>query len=94
MEDLALYFDASLGLAESVSVGGVNTRAIFEDNTQIELGEVLIAAPTALVVAAQVPAVAEGQPVVRGAITYRIRQVLPEATDASLVRLVLAKEAA
>jgi hypothetical protein len=32
--------------------------------------------------------------VVRGAISYRIRQVLPEATDAALVRLVLAKESA
>lgn len=94
MEDLALYFDASLGLAESVSVGGVSTLAIFEDNTQIELGEVIVSAPTALVIAAQVPAAAEGQAVVRGTVTYRIRRVLPEATDAALVRLVLAKESA
>ena len=89
-EDLAAYFNEA-EFAESVVIGGVTCSAIFDDSTEVVLGEVLTRAPTLLLPTAIAPAAAEGTAcTVRGA-GYRVRQVQLVPPDASLKRLVLTR---
>lgn len=90
-EDVALYFDASLGVAEGVTLAGLPVSGIFEEATELNGGDVITVAPTLLLQASAAPAAAEGQPLVRGARSYTVRQVLPEPLDSALIRLVLAR---
>lgn len=92
LEEAALYFDASLGMAEGVVLNGESVSGIFEASTELDQGDVITTAPTFLMLAGG--AVAEGQSVVRGLVTYKVRQVLPEPPDGVLQRLVLARVSA
>ena len=88
VEDLSLFFT---DFAETVTVNAVQVQAIFDDGAGVVLGEVIAGAPALLLPASSAPAAAEGQTCVVRTIAYRIRQVLPQAPDAALVLLVLAK---
>lgn len=84
-EDLSVYF-ADFG--ESVTVGGVAARGIFDQATELSLGDMLVTAP-ALLVQASVAAQEGTACTVRGA-AYTVRQVLAVPPDGALRQLVLA----
>jgi hypothetical protein len=88
-EDLSVFFALGDGMAESVVVGGVLVNAIFDQATELVLGEVLGTYPTLLLPAASVPAAVDGTACTVRATAYTVRQVLAEAPDGALVRLVL-----
>jgi len=90
VEDLSLFMGTA-GFAETVTVQGTATAAVFDTASDLAFGDVIGAAPTLLLPASAVPAVAEGGAcTVRGA-GYRVRQVLAEPPDGAFVRLVLVR---
>lgn len=89
-EDLGVFFN-SAEFADAVVVGGLTVSAVFDAESQVALGEVVILAPTLLLPAATAPAAADGTVCVVRGLNYRVRQVLLEPPDGVLKRLVLAK---
>jgi hypothetical protein len=91
-EDVSLYLDPSLGCSESGStLAGVAVVGIFDSSAEITQGEAITLAPTFLLASSTAPSAAEGQTLIRSAISYKVRQVLREPPDGALTRLVLAR---
>lgn len=86
LEDLAPYF-ADFG--EVVTVNAVSARAIFNNASEVVLGDVLTTAPT-LELPAAVLAAAGQACVVRG-VSYTVRQVIDLPPDGVIRQLVLAR---
>lgn len=86
VEDLAPFF-ADFG--EAVTVNAVAARAIFNNASEVVLGDVLTTAPT-LELPATVAAAAGQACVVRG-VAYTVRQVVDLPPDGVLRQLVLAR---
>lgn len=85
-DDLA---DMLQELGEDLTLSSVPVRGIFD-----AAGEVVVDGVVVIPATAQVPAsagAASGQVLVRGATSYRVRQVLPVGPDGLLYRLVLAR---
>lgn len=76
-------------LGEPLTLDGNAITGIFDVAGEVVLGGVLSTETTALVPASASPA--QGQVLVRGATSYKVRHVLPEPPDGLLVRLVLAR---
>jgi hypothetical protein len=91
LEDTSLYFDASLGMGEPATLAGVAVVGIFDAYAEIVQGEAITLAPTFLLLAAGNSTAAEGQTLARNGSNYRVRQVLPEPPDGTLLRLVLVR---
>lgn len=76
-------------LGEPLTLNGQAVTGLFD-----VAGEVVIEGVLTLATTARVPAeagAATGHTLLRGATSYRVRQVLPEPPDGALHRLVLAK---
>ena len=74
------------------TLAGADVRAIVDAQTDAFGGDVLSDAPSALVLAADAPAAAQGQPFVAAdASTYAVRQVIKAPPDGAVLRLVLAE---
>lgn len=93
-EDLSPFFDAVNGFAEAVTYQGTSEIAVIFDNAfaQIDLGGsgVESTRPACLARAADVPNVAHGHTLKRGATTYHVVEVQPDGTG--MVLLVLEKQ--
>lgn len=76
-------------LGEPLTLNGQAVTGLFDVAGEIVLEGVLTVATTARVPAAA--GATQGQTLLRGATSYRVRQVLPEPPDGALHRLVLAK---
>lgn len=86
MDDLDAYFNL---LGEDLQLAGVPVRGIFSAQ-----GEVVVDGFATSAVTAELPAssaATAGQTLVRGALSYRVRQVLPQPPDGAILLLVLAK---
>jgi len=88
-EDLAAFYDVAHGDAELVTVQGVQTPAIFNVQSEVLLGEMLVVAPL-LRLPATVVAADGGACTVRGQ-AYVIRQAQLLPPDGVEQLLVLAK---
>lgn len=86
MDDVAAYFDL---LGQPCTLAGTPLNAIVSEAGAVELDGVVVIGPTAEVPAAANAAI--GQQLVRGSVTYTVRQVLPQPPDAAIHLLVLAK---
>lgn len=86
VEDLAPFF-ADFG--EAVTVNAVAVRAIFDQASEVVLGDVMTQAPS-LHLPASVAA-APGQVCVVRGVSYTVRQVLDQPPDAATRLLVLAR---
>jgi hypothetical protein len=76
-------------LGEPLTLAGQPLTGLFDVAGEVVLDGVLTTATTARVPASA--GAAQGQTLLRGATSYRVRQVLPEPPDGALHRLVLAK---
>jgi hypothetical protein len=72
-------------------LNGVTVRGIFDTEAVNVFGEVISQEPSLQVAANSVCGVSAGQTLVRGHVSYVVRQILPEAPDGELVRLILAR---
>jgi hypothetical protein len=88
-EDLAAFYDVANGDAELVLVQGLQTPAIFNVQSEVLLGEMLVLSPT-LRLPASVAAADGGACTVRGQ-AYVIRQAQLIPPDGAEQLLVLAK---
>lgn len=88
-EDLAAFYDVTDGDADLVAVQGVQTPALFENASQVVLGEMLVTAPT-LRLPATVAAAEGGACLVRG-VAYTVRQVQALPPDGREQLLVLVR---
>lgn len=88
-EDLAAFYDVANGDAELVQVQGLQTPALFNLQSEVLLGELLVVAPS-LRLPASVPAADGGACTVRGQ-AYVIRQAQLLPPDGVEQLLVLAK---
>ena len=86
VEDLTIFF-ADFG--EAVTVQGAAVVGIFNSASELQLGDMLTAAPS-LELPATVTAAEGGAVVVRG-VSYVIRQVVDQPPDGVLRLLVLAR---
>lgn len=77
--------------AELVVVNGLAVQAIFDQSTEVALGEVFTLGPSLRLPASAVPGVAEGQACTVRSAAYQIREVLQLPPDGALLRLVLAR---
>lgn len=91
IEDLSPLFAAGMPGIEPVRINGVDLTAMVDRGSQVLDGGLLLTELSLLLPAAWVPAAAEGQAVLIGAVPHRIRQVLDEPPDGHLRRLILAK---
>lgn len=89
-EDLSAFFDVDHGDATPCTVQGVAAAGIYDEATELALGEALVVAPT-LLLPATVVAAEGGAVTVSGRGSYRVRQVLKLPPDGALQRLVLAR---
>lgn len=77
---------------QSCTLAGAPLQAIVDAATDVFGGDVLSDAPSALVLAADAPAAAQGQTFVAAdATTYAVRQVIKVPPDGAVLRLVLAE---
>ena len=88
-EDLQAFYMVADGDAIMVTVLGVQTPALFDNATQVALGEMIVLAP-ALRLPATVAAAEGGACTVQG-VDYIIRQVLALPPDGREQQLVLAQ---
>lgn len=89
-----MQFDADLpamlaDLGEPLTLAGQPINGLFDVDGEVVLDGIASAATTATVLAAE--GAQRGQALVRGAVSYVVRHVLPEPPDGALHRLVLAK---
>lgn len=93
-EDLTVFFDTANGFAETVTYQGTHIDVIFDDafvNIGVgQFGGVESRKPACLAREADVPSVAHGHTVKRGAVTYHVIGVEPDGTGVTL--LVLEKQ--
>ena len=86
MDDLDAYFSL---MGEDLQLAGLPVRGIFSQQGEVVLEGFQTSATTA-----ELPAssnAAQGQTLVRGGLSYRVRQVLPQPPDGAILLLVLAK---
>lgn len=76
-------------LGEQLTLAGQPVMGLFDVAGEVVLEGVVTTATTALVLANA--NVAEGQTLIRSAVVYRVRRVLPEPPDGQLHRLVLVR---
>lgn len=76
-------------LGENLTLAGVPVLGIFDQQGEVLLDGVVTLATTARVLASA--GATTGQTLLRGATSYRVRQVLPEPPDGALHLLVLAR---
>lgn len=88
-EDLTSFYDTVNGDAELVTVAGIQVAAIFDNASEVVLGDAVVRAPT-LRLPATVAAAEGNACTVRGA-PYRVRQVIELPPDAVERLLVLAR---
>jgi hypothetical protein len=90
-DDAALYMDESLGFAEGVTLAGVAQTGIFDLAQETLLDDVISTTPAFTATTAALSGAASGQLLVRGGVTYKVRQVLQLPPDAAHTRLILAR---
>jgi hypothetical protein len=88
-DDLAAFYDVTAGDAELVTVQGVSVAALFDSASEVQLGEMVVRAPT-LRLPATVAAAGGGACTVRG-LGYTIRTVQALPPDGRENLLVLAR---
>ncbi len=86
MDDLDAYFNL---LGEDLQLAGSPVRGIFSQQGEVVLDGFQTTATTAEVSAEA--AAAQGQTLVRGSLSYKVRQVLPQPPDGAVHLLVLGK---
>lgn len=76
-------------LGEPLTLAGAPVQGLFDVAGEVVLDGMVSNAPSALVAATA--GASTGQTLVRGGVSYRVRQVLPRAPDGRVHLLVLAK---
>lgn len=91
LDDVSLYVDPGLGFAEPVTLAGAAKTGIFDAAAEILLDDVISTAPAFTARSDDLTGAAAGQTLVRGAASYKVRQVLALPPDGAMTRLVLAR---
>lgn len=94
-EDLSPFFDAVNGFAEAVTYQGTSQIDVIFDDAFVnvgvgQIGGVESRKPACLAIEADVPNVAHGHTILRGAVTYHVIGIEPDGTGVTL--LVLEKQ--
>lgn len=90
-DDLSLYVDTTLGLAESVTLAGAVKAGLFDVASEIVVDGVVGTAPAFVGLTSDLTSAASGQTLVRSAVNYTVRQVLKLPPDGEMTQLVLAR---
>lgn len=88
LDDTAAYVE---NFGEAVTLNGAAKSGIFSVQGEVVLDGVITTAPVFEAPTADIPAAAQGQNLVREAVTYRVRQVLLLPPDGAMTQLVLAR---
>lgn len=91
LDDLALYVDSDLGFAETVTLAGSARSGLFDVASELLADGIVSTAPAFTGRTSDLAAAAAGQTLVRGAQSYRVREVLALPPDGAMTRLVLAR---
>lgn len=91
LDDAALYMDESIGFAEGVTLAGFPMVGIFDLAQEVLVDDVISTSPAFTATTAALAGAAAGQLLVRGGVTYKVRQVLQLPPDAAHTRLILAR---
>ena len=87
VEDPTLFF-SDFAVAATLQGVAVASGVIFDADYVEPLGNMVEGrAPVATAVSAEIPSVAQGQSLVIGATTYKVRGVEPDGTGITLLRL-------
>ena len=87
-EDLAPFFSTA-DFAVAAALNGVSVTGIFDNGYAEPFGEVEGRQPTFVLPTASASSVAQGQSLVIGAATYKVRGVEPDGTGVTALRLEL-----